>query len=152
MGYDVNFYLLNGIKIPLDIAFEYKLIDSDILESDDYQLIDDPEYRDEIIERQVISNLLKKFLLDNKEWNLYILTSSQYDADVSKSYLFLYDKKTICCQGRAPNYATDVIEPTLEWSAENLFEEHYLHQLTKISMPETFEWRCKLHWVVESSW
>jgi hypothetical protein len=152
MGFDINVYLLEGIKIPLDIAFEYKLLDPAILESDDYQIIDDPDCRNEIIERHVISESLKTFLLGYENWNLYILTSSQNDCNISKSYLFLYTQKRVCCQGRAPDYATDVIEPTLEWSAHNLYKEHYLHALTNVSMPETFEWRCKLHWVVESSW
>ena len=45
MGFDINVYLLDGYKIPLNVAFEYNLLDPAILEGDDWQCLDDPDCR-----------------------------------------------------------------------------------------------------------
>jgi hypothetical protein len=156
MGFDINVYLINGFKIPLHVAFEYNLLNREIMNSDDYQLIDEPECKRDIIERNVKSDILKELLLNYDYWNLYILTSSQIEMDEHNSYLFLYDTKTICSQGTPPDYATDIVpnEIQREWSVKNILSLpslHYLHNLTKIELPPPFEWHSELHWVVESS-
>lgn len=152
MGFDVLFYLLNGFKISLKVAFDNQLLDPGILDSDDYQMIDDPDSRTEIITRWVQSEPLKEFLLNHHDmgWNLYILTSSQDAADIQTSYLFLYNQKTVCCSGKPPDYATDIIETSARiQDLDNLPEGHYLRELLQIPLSV---WESDLHWIVESSW
>ena len=149
MGFDINVYILCGYKIPLNVAFEYNLLDPAIMDGDDWQLTDEFSCRNDIIERQVTSPILKNFLLDNQDMNLYILTSTQEDFDIPNSYLYLYDGKTVCCQGSPPDYSTGVIDRDLR--TKNLvFPDHYA--LLEIPMPDTFKWSSDLHWIVESSW
>lgn len=153
MGYDIYVCLLHGFKIPLRVAIECDLINKDILESDDYQLISDAECRDQIITQWVMSQPLREFLLEYNTWNLYILTTSQGDPDIDNSYLFLYDEKIECCNGKAPDYATNTVNiPDFIRSISDLLEEHYLRKLLKIKMPPDWSWNSDLHWVVESSW
>ena len=157
MGFDINVFLLSGFKIPLNIAFDYNLLDRSVLDGDDWQLMDDPDCRTEVIERNVTNDTLKRFLLDHHDmgWNLYILTSTQYDFDIPNSYLFLYNEKTVCAQGSPPDYSTGVIDRVIRIEDLKFYEllpHHYLCKLLKITMPETFKWRSDLHWVVESSW
>lgn len=48
---DIDVQILYGYKLKLSVVFELKLLDREILSSDDYQIISWKEYRDDIIEK-----------------------------------------------------------------------------------------------------
>ena len=129
MGYDVTVQIIHGFKIPLSEAFKLDILDSDILESDDYQLIDEPDCKEEIIKNHVKSEDILKII--NKGWDI---TSSQEDADPESSYMFLYDKNQIICSGKIPDYETGVVD-------NNQICEHNFRS-----------YEYKIHWIVESSY
>ena len=54
MGFGLHVHLFSGFKLTLSDAFESGLLSADIMEDDDYQLIDDENYRDEIVDRHYI--------------------------------------------------------------------------------------------------
>ena len=135
---DLEIQILHGYKLKLSVAFEYKLLDPEILSSDDYQEISFEEHRDEIIEKWVISDNLIEILKD-KKWNIYILTSSQEDSDPDTSYFFLFNKKQELCSGQVNDYETGPVEI---WIDEN-------DQLPPLIKKE--EWNFDIHWIIESS-
>ena len=137
MGSDVEVYLLHGFKLPLSVAFKSKLIDPNILNSDDYQLIGEDELRNCIIDKYVVNDALKNILKD--KWNIYILTSSQDDPDIDKSYFFLYDKRQELFYGSSPDYETG--EVIFANSPE-------ISELSEILLSDA-EWTYNIHWVVE---
>ena len=65
MGFDVEVSLIHGHKIRLA---EQNFLDLSILKGDDYQLIHEPEYRDNCIETYVRDTELKMFLAEHSEW------------------------------------------------------------------------------------
>lgn len=154
MGIDINVYLLEGYRIPLSVAFEYNLLDRNIVESDDYQLIHVPEYRNEIIRNSVTSDVLREFLLNNQDmnWNIRIVTSSQKDCKPNKSYMYLYDTIYQCYEGTVPDYKCGTIDHCRFGAIENTPPDHYLRILLEIKMPDNFKWQPELHWVVEGYW
>ncbi len=139
MGFDIDTYLLYGFKIPLSVAFKSNLLDPNVVNSDDYQLMDE----EEVINRNILSPIIKE-ILKNDKWNVYILTSSQDDANPETSYFFLYDKKDLL-YSETTDYGTEEIE--------NPNEDEEVTKLlnNKISTPDN-SWVYKLHYVIESSW
>ena len=144
MGLDIHVQLLCGYRVPLNIAFDSNLIDPDILNSDDYQLISDENYRDKLIEKWVTSDMLKHILQD-KEWNLFILTSSQTDANPEESYLYLYNIIQQLFYERAPDYACGEVD--IRYKKMNGTD-----QVFNIELNGGTEWVYKMHWVLDSSW
>lgn len=146
MGLDVDVHLLHGFKIPLSIAFDSELINRCIVDGDDYQLIHDPESRDELIDTHVISRALKK-ILNTKRWNIYILTSSQDKCNPETSYFYLFDNRQTLFCGNAyssPDYATGKIEIPSP-------QDETVISLDKVPLTDG-EWEYNVHWIVESSW
>src|SRR3990167_4392273 len=92
MGTDVCVQVFHGYKMKLSTAFELGIISASILDGDDWQLLSEEEYRDEMIKTHVTSRALFNLLTDSK-WNLYILAPQENDYDPGKSYLFLYYKR-----------------------------------------------------------
>lgn len=144
MGLDIHVQLFCGYRIPLSVAFDSNLIDPEILNTDDYQLISDEEYRDEIIEKWVKSDMLKHILKDT-EWNLFILTSSQTDANPEESDLYLYNLREQLFYDRAPDYTCGEVD--IQYDKMNGTQ-----QVFNISLNGGEEWDYKMHWVLESSW
>lgn len=142
MGFDTSVYIFDGYKIPLQVAFDNGLLNPDIVNGDDYQLIDDPDCRDGAIERNVLNSVLKNFLMEYKNWNLYILTSSQEDCDASKSWMFLYEHKTIYAEGSPEDYSCGVVC--------KYTNQLYPSILNDIPIP--FGWKRENHITIESSW
>lgn len=155
MGLDTTVSLYNGFKIPLDIAFSMNMVREDIVDSDDFQCLDLAD----VVERNV-SPELKRFLDENEEWNLYILTSSQEKSDAGKSWLFLYDKCQTLFDGRIKDYETGEVDTNLplSWNVSTLSEEDCIRQLfaniskTLPSSLDLADFMYSMHWVVESSW
>ena len=147
MGRNTEVALFYGFRIPLNLAFESKLLKSDIVDSYDYQLISWNEKRDEVITKYVISPILKNILKD-KQWNLYILTSSQDDCDPNTSYLFLYNKRQELTS-ESPDYETGIIDATLN-NGNDIVDRLTKIPLQQLQMP--FSWDYHGHWVVETSW
>lgn len=131
MGHDIEVCLIHGYKICLA---NQNFLDTSILEGDDYQLIHEPDCRDELIETYVIHDMLKDFLQCNPEWNIYVLTSSQEDPDLENSWFFVYDKRQQLFYGRAPDYETGLVEMQFQERTPLLGVEY------------------KHHWIVEGSW
>ena len=140
MGLDIDVKILHGFKIPLSVCFSLNILNDEILLSDDWQELDNPESRDP----WVLSSVFQKILKDNN-WNLYILTSSQEDSDPEKSYLFLYEKSQELYSGRITDYETGVIQPVTE-------NEEILKLLNEIPLPKLYSWKYNIHWIVEGSW
>jgi hypothetical protein len=134
---DINVQILHGYKLKLSVAFESKLLDPDILTDDWYQLIRYEEYRDECIEKYVISDDLTEMLKD-KKWNIYILTSSQEDCDPDTSYCFIFNKEQELFNGNAPDYETGTVE---------LFQEQPTNDNDSMEGQ-----KYDIHWIVESSY
>ena len=138
MGIDIDLYLIHGFKLPLSLAFKSMLIDPEIMHNAEYQLISEDNYRDDIIKRQITSTIIKDFLLSNKKWNIYILTTSQGDCDPEKSFLFLYDKKEYLCD-EIYDYKTGVVEP-IEPSVPVVLSDFL----------DKYTCQYNLHWIFES--
>ncbi|GAG89273.1 unnamed protein product [marine sediment metagenome] len=145
MGTDINVKILHGFKIPLSVSFDLKILDQKILDEDDWQLLGEPDYRDEIIENNVTSDTLKNILSDSS-WNLYILTSTQEDFDIEHSYLILYNKSQELYYGCTPDYETGTVEP-LDAEISEITKS-----LNEITLPNPHSWEYNLHWIVEGSW
>lgn len=141
MGFDVSVKLIYGFKIVLTKAFELNLISPEILDGDDWQLIQESDCRDEIIERHVTSGTLKS-LLETGEWNLYILASTQEDQNPDASYLFIYNRCDNLYNGRCPDYKTGNIDGNFP----NVHDR--LKQTYKLLWDTNYE----IHWVLEGSW
>jgi hypothetical protein len=137
MGTDVIAHLLYGFKITLSQAFETGLLSPDIMDSDDWQLVGEKDFRDEIIDRHVLSSELRAFLV-NGQWNLYILSSTQSDCDPATSFLFIHNiQKTLYC-GQVPDYTTGVIP-------------HHTEKISTLVIPG-MQVEYAVHWVLEGSW
>lgn len=147
MGFDINVHLLHGFKLQLSIAFDLNLLNREIIYTDDYQMLNFNEQRDEIIERNIISPILKE-ILQSGTWNIYILTSSQDDSDPNTSYMFLYNKQQELAYGTPPDYETGLVE--FNESLEII--EKCSESLQKIILADPHTWQYSLHWIVESSW
>lgn len=141
MGFDAHFALIHGYKIRLA---GQNILDLSILEGDDYQLIHEPEYRDELIERYVLDVELKKFLGEHKNWNVYVLTSSQSYPDLENSYFYLYDYRQILFTGRIPDYTSGTTGRV--WEPKNEIEGIPFKTFGLSYHP------YQQHWIVEGSW
>lgn len=138
MGTDIIAHLLYGFKITLSQAFETGLLRPEIMEDDDWQLVGEKDCRHEIIDRHVGSPLLSA-LLENGEWNLYILASTQSDCDPAASFLFIHNRRDILYSGRIPDYECGVIDA------------HHAERISALVLPG-MEVEYAIHWVVEGSW
>jgi hypothetical protein len=143
MGTDIHVQLLYGYKITLLQAFDAGLLRPEIMEDDDWQLIGDVECRDEIITRHVLSPQLRE-LLENGEWNLHILASTQIDCDPATSFLFIHNKRDVLYSGRVPDYECGVVN-----SAQTINGAH--SSVLDIHIPG-LNVEYAVHWVVEGSW
>lgn len=143
MGFDISIRLIYGFKIILSEAFDIGLLSSNILDGDDWQLISDSEYRNEMIDQHVLSNQFKS-ILSNGEWDLYILTSTQEEQNSDNSYLFLFNKMETLAQG-TPDYKTGVVDIQHKDYSEP-------EKILKATYPELMDMSYQLHWVVETSW
>ncbi len=142
---DINAQILHGFRLPLSVAFESKLLDPQIICSDDYQIINFvDESRDEVIDRNVISPILMKVL--EGQWNIYILTSSQDEFNPDSSYFFLYDKRQELHCGHPPDYKTGQVGMDFQEPTETV------QILSNVFLPETYSWKYNLHWIIESDW
>ena len=148
MGFDIKVHLLIGFKLQLNIAFESKLIKPEIVDGDEYQMIGEPECRDEIIEDYIISNRLKEFL-KNKQWNIYILTSSQEDSDPEKSYFYIYNYQQVIQSGAAPDYKTGELD---EFCCQGEYESAVQFLGEEVQLSGDYDWDYQNHWIVESSY
>ena len=134
MGFDLEVYLLYGYKLSLAEAFT--LIKPGILDEDDWQVMGDSNYRDEIIERYVTSPDLKAILNGEGGWNIRILTSTQEECDPDNSYFFLYNKREELYSGGCPDYETGEIPSSNELEGALFLQK----------------WKYSAHWIVEGSW
>ncbi len=142
---DINAQILHGFRLPLSVAFESNLLDPQIICSDDYQIISFDESRDEVIDRNVISPILRK-VLEGGQWNIYILTSSQDESNPDSSYFFLYDKRQELHCGHPPDYKTGQIRLDFQEPTETV------QILSNVFLPDTYSWKYNLHWIIESDW
>ncbi len=145
MGTDIKVYLLQGFKLPLSVAFKLKLLDPEILNSDDYQYLSYNYTEKKIVDKHVISPILKEILKD--KWQISILTSSQDDSDPDTSYLFLFNWSQEIHSGRFPDYKTGKVNKPFHGSE---IIAKCKSDLNKISA--TYLWNYDLHWVVEGSY
>jgi hypothetical protein len=130
MGLDIHVWIVHGYKIPLARA----PLDFNLLDSDDYQIIEEiPNY--------VTNAELKTWLAKNPEWKIHILTSSQNKIDIGASYMFLFDNHQKLFSGRVPDYESDTIDIT--------FQEPP-HALTPPVISDMAPY--DQHWIVEGSW
>ena len=151
MGIDIYVHLLYGFRCTLKEAFENKILNEEIIEGDDYQLINDKDFTEELVEKHLISQDLKKILLKkdkefNENWNIYILTSSQYDADLENSYMYLYHDKEVLYNDRVPDYHIDTIEGI------DRSEESWTLEWTLMETIPQIKWDYNLHHIIEGSW
>lgn len=152
MGMDIAVKLIYGYKIPLSVAFE-SFLNSEIVNSDDYQLTCEKDCKDEIIENHIKSSALKNILTgtdvgdcgDCGDWNMYILTSSQDDCEPNTSYFYLFNKRQELYSGRAPDYESGKVDMQFQ-------EPGIKTLLTEVPLSNDCKWEYDLHWVVESSW
>ena len=147
MGFDIHIHLFGGFKIPLSEAFDSNLLSPKIMDEDDYQLITEDEYKNELINTHVLSEDLRNILLDEQSsWNIYIVTSSQEDFDYDKSYLILYNCHQDLINGKIPDYQVgSVIDIGCDRDTMDIWEK-----ITRIR--NSLKWEYKMHWVVESSY
>ena len=142
MGFDIHVHIFGGFKIPLSVAFASNLLSPNIMEEDDYQLIGEEPYKNEIIDKHALSSDLKDLLKEN--WNIYIVTSSQQTFDFENSYFILFDTHQNLINGRIPDYATGTVT--------NVERDHEIwYKMTNIPLA-IGEWKYDIHWVVESSY
>ena len=147
MGFDISVKLIYGYKIVMSKVFELNLISPSIMDEDDWQLISEPETKNEIIDTHVTSETLK-MILESGEWNIYILTSTQEDSKPDQSYVFLYNKHENLVSSGAPDYVTGLVDT--QYNANNLDE---IERRLKEKHPQlSNELNYNIHWVVESSW
>ena len=140
MGSDTTIELFYGFKIPLLIVFDSELLDSEILNVDDYQLISFEEYKDEIVNKYITNPILKNIL---KNWNCYILTSSQDEPNIDESFLIIYNNRVLLSDSSS-DYETGTV---------NLFENKEIPKsIYDIKLSDDYEWIYKIHWVVECSY
>jgi len=137
MGTDIIAYLLYGFKITLSQAFETELLRPEIMEDGDWQLVGEKDLRDEIVNRHVLSPQLRA-LLENGEWNIHILSSTQSDYDPAASFLFIHNRQEILYSGRIPDYTSGVITQQTE-------------RITALVL-SGIQVEYAIHWVVEGSW
>lgn len=109
----MHVFLLYGFKIQLGAAFKQDLLNPLIMDDDDWQLISWPDHRDDIIFDMVTSLALRTFLLQNQDWNLYILASTQEQTDPEKSFLFLYNRGEKLVSGCCPDYSTGPVDTNI---------------------------------------
>lgn len=140
---DLNAQILHGFRLPLSVAFDADLLDPSIVLSDDYQLINEETERDGVIDRNVKSDVIKDLL--NNGWNIYILTSSQDEADPDTSYFFLYNHSQEMFCGEAPDYETGEINT-------NKLGINYETIQTLNNLGLDGPWEYKSYWLIESSY
>jgi len=145
MGTDIKVYLLQGFKLPLSVAFKLKLLDPEILSSDDYQYLSYNYTEKEIVDKYVISPILKEILKD--KWQISILTSSQDDSDPDTSYFFILNWSQQIHSGRIPDYETGKVNKPFHGS-----EMIAKCKSDLMDISATYLWEYDLHWVVEGSW
>lgn len=140
MGTDIIVHLLYGHKMTLSAAFENGLIYPGIMDEDDWQLVDDAEYREEIIGRHVTSPQLSE-MLQGGEWNIRIVASTQEVCKPEDSFLFIYNRREILYSGRVPDYETGVV-PSPTATADDVAVVNLIPAVGVYAA----------HWVVEGSW
>jgi len=149
MGFDIHVHLFGGFKIPLSEAFDSNILSSKIMDEDGYQLIEDDKYKSDIINEHVLSEDLKNVLLDERnDWNIYIVTSSQYDFDFERSYFILCDSHQDLINGRIPDYQVGSV-------TDVAYDCNTTPQIWEIitNIPlKTKTWKYNIHWVIESSY
>ena len=145
MGTDVSVKLIYGFKIMLSKAFELNLISPNIMDEDDWQLISEVEYKNEIVETHVKSEVLKVIL--ESGWDVYILTSTQEESNPEKSYMFIYNKKTDLVSSGLPDYVTGIVDVNYD----GVFSD--VEKTLKDKHPQlNSDLKYDIHWIVESSW
>jgi hypothetical protein len=85
--------------------------------------------------------------LEDKNWNIYILDSSQDSEE--DGYFFLYNKRQELHTGQCPDFKTGEIELVPEKPNISVLNGKGLND---IKLPETYQWEYKSHWIIESSW
>lgn len=136
MGTDIIVHLFYGYKMSLSEAFDGGLIAPGIMDGDDWQLVDDADYREEIIGRHVTSPQLCRLLLSG-EWNIHIVASTQEVCKPGASFLFIYNRREVLYSGRVPDYETGVVPAATANTIEGL-------------IPGVGDYA--VHWAVEGSW
>lgn len=150
MGFDIHVHLFGGFKIPLSNAFDSNILSPNIMDEDGYQLITEDEYKNELINTHVLSEDLRNILLDeDNSWNIYIITSSQYDFDFEQSYFILCDSHQDLVNGRIPDYKVGSVTDVAHVCDGFLGE--IWNKIRQIPLKD-IEWEYKMHWVVESSY
>ena len=134
MGTDIEVYLLQGFKVPLSVAFKLKLLDHEILSSDDYQYL----FEKKIVDKYVISPILKEILKDT--WLISILTSSQDEFDLDASYLFIFNWTQVIHSGRIPDYETGKVNKPFHGS-----EAISRCKSDLMDISDTYLWNYDLH-------
>lgn len=137
--------ILHGFRIPLDLAFEGNLLSPDILNGDDWQLIDFEQDAEagEIIQTYVKNNILKDMLLrEDDQWYCFILTSLQEDCNPAKSFLFIYNYEDTLPTG---DYVTIEISDTICTSEA-------LRGLKNVPTPQGFRWEYRTHYIMQTSY
>lgn len=138
------------------MVFDAKILDPEILEEDNYWLIEDEESRDATIEQLVLSPVLREHLLKkSQQWNIHIRTSHslEHRRDVAISWMYLYDCKQTVFDGRpaVDPPKSGEIDPHL-WQNTQMATELLESCLAKIPLPENHCWKYGQYWIVAGSW
>ena len=147
MGFDINVQIFHGFKFQLRRCIRLGIISEDIIDGDDWQFINMNENYDELIEKYILSERLKKNLLRDQghytTWKIYFAFPTQSGIDPDESHLIVYRERETLYEGSPVDCKTGIVDSDMMGCG-----------YTQSEIQNIFEKPCdyEMHYTVECSW